>query len=163
MSENNHRVNVAEPSTMKSGTRSPCDECAFSNKGAGLEPYNSLRGRICALGPIPFGCHHGLDWHGSSSWSAAQAREALRTSGICEGWRAEVQRLNRNGWYGKYRIIRRAVAKSALVLVELFTAASDNRKPVEKKRYLISLKRHLRFLSSRDIEHKKLPFDLHAY
>lgn len=78
-------------------------------------------------------------------------------SGICEGWRAEVQRLNREGWFGKYRIIRRCVAKNALFLVELFTAAASD--STTKKKYLASLRRHLRFLASKDIEHKKIPFD----
>ena len=140
-------------------SRPPCDECAFGKNGAGQEPYNALRGRICALGPLPFGCHHGQNWHGSSNWSAAQVQQALRTSGICEGWRAEVQRLNKQGWYGKYRIIRRCVAKNALFLVELFTTASDKGAITQKKKYLASLKRHLRFLASKDIEHKKIPLD----
>lgn len=147
--------------------RPPCDECAFSKNGAGQEPYNALRARICSLGPLPFGCHHGLNWHGSSNWTAAQVREGLRTAGICEGWRTEVQRLNRKGWFSgrrrTYLIIRKAVAKSALLLVELFSAASDKANVVQKKRYLASLKKHLKFLSSKDIEHKKLPFELNVY
>jgi len=135
--------------------KSPCEECAFSKKGAGQEPYNSLRGKICALGPIPFGCHHGTDWADSSSWSHDQVQLALRTTGICQGWAAEVRRLKARGWYGPYRLIRRAIARRALLFIELFTAAKQG--TPEKKKYLAQLKRMMRFLGTKDIEHKKIP------
>lgn len=134
--------------------RPPCDECAFSKKGAGTEPYNALRARVCSLGPLPFGCHHGTDWHGSSTWSAEKTAQTLRTVGICEGWRSEVRRLNAKGWFGKYRVIRRAVAKQALFCIEVFNSSEPG--PVKKK-YLRALKRMVKFLAEKDIERKKIP------
>ena len=134
--------------------KSPCNECAFSKQGAGTEPYNVLRSQVCALGPIPFGCHHTIDWRSQHSWTPAQHREAIRQSGMCQGWMARVRELNAQGWYGKYRVIRRAIAKQCLELIDLFT---DEKNPREKKRQLSALKRMLRFLTSKDIAHKKIP------
>lgn len=144
-------------------SRSPCDECAFGKNGAGMEPYNQLRGQICVLGPIPFGCHHGLNWHDSSNWSGSEIRQALKNAGICQGWKREVARLNAEGWFGKYRVIRRAVAKNALFYVELFTAASNVGNEPQKNKYLRALKRMLKFLYSKDIENKKIPLTGDVY
>ncbi len=134
--------------------KNPCDECAFGKAGAGTEPYNALRGKICALGPLPFGCHHGLDWRNSSLWTFEQQKENLRKSGICEGWRREVRRLNEKGWFGVFRVIRQAIAKQCLELIEIWIHEED---PVEKRKQHRALKRMLRFLTSKDIARKKIP------
>lgn len=133
----------------------PCDECAFSKQGAGLEPYNALRAKVCALGPLPFGCHHGLDWQSSKLWTFTEQRENLRRSGMCEGWRREVRELNAKGWFKTpYQVIRQAIAKQALQLIEIFVREEN---PVEKRKQRRLLSKMLRFLTSKDVGNKKLP------
>jgi hypothetical protein len=135
--------------------KSPCDECAFGKKGAGTEPYNSLRGQICALGAVPFFCHHSVDWESDQRfWVGKVLTEKTRQSGICQGWKARVRQLHAKGWFGEYREIRQAIAKHALRLIEAFT---DEKDPETKKLYSKKLRKITRFLASRDIEHKEIP------
>lgn len=136
--------------------KSPCDECAFTKgAAANLEPYNQLRGMVCALGPLPFGCHHNLDWHNSDRWTVAQQREALRTAGICQGWAASVRELKAKGVYSTpFQAIRQAVAKQALMAIELFVGAKNER---EKKRMHGLLRRMLSFLAAKNVAHRKIP------
>ena len=135
-------------------SKSPCSECAFSKTGAALEPYNAIRAEVCALGPLPFGCHHGLNWNGSKMWTPDEQRANLRKSGMCEGWKARVRLLNSKGFFGKYTPIRRAIAKQFLELLEVWLAETDEKEKSSQHR---AMKRMLRFLASRDIEHKKIP------
>jgi hypothetical protein len=136
-------------------SRPTCDECAFGKKGAGTEPYNSLRGQICALGAVPFFCHHSLDWESDQRfWVGKVLTEKTRQSGICQGWKARVRQLHAKGWYGEYRAIRSAIAKHALQLIEAFSSEKD---PETKKQYQKKLRSMTRFLASRDIANKKIP------
>lgn len=133
-----------------------CDGCAFKPGGeANKEPYNSLRAHVCALGPIPFYCHHDVDWRAQHGWSASQVREQCRVAGVCGGWTAEVQRLHARGFYNNFRVIRQAVAKQCLMAIELFT--NDTNTPKQKLETRKLLFKMVRFLASKDITHKKIP------
>lgn len=132
-----------------------CNECAFSKNGAGKEPYNSLRATVCALGAIPFGCHHGTNWENSNTWTPEQIKAALREHGMCQGWKARVQELNGKGWYGEYREIRRIIAAQLLKLIDAFVSEKDRK---DKEKYLTSMRRMLKFLATKDIAHEEIPF-----
>lgn len=132
-----------------------CEGCAFKpGADANKEPYNSIRAQVCALGPIPFYCHHDVDWKAQHGWNAAQLRESCRVAGVCGGWTAEVRRLHGRGFYGEFRAIRQAVAKQCLFAIELFTSSEDGPKKSEVRRTLFKM---VRFLTSKDIGHKKIP------
>lgn len=134
--------------------KSPCQQCAFSKQGAGKEPYNSLRARVCALGPVPFFCHHGLDWKDQKNWVGPILTQNCRQSGICEGWRAEVRRLAAKGWYGEFRIIKQLIAKHCLKLIDVFADEQDQTK---KPEHVKKLQRMLKFLAKKDIRNEQIP------
>ena len=136
--------------------KSPCDECAFRpGAGAHEEPYNRLRGMICAHGSVPFFCHHGIDWRAQHTPEfIARGREMARRTGVCQGWKVEVARLNSTGFFNDgFRSIRHAIAKQCLQTIDLFT----NAKGREKKRLRNLLRRMVAFVCSRNIARKKIP------
>lgn len=131
-----------------------CMDCAFKEGGAAnKEAYNRLRGEVCALGAIPFFCHHSIDWQSQHSWTSEEKRQACRTSGACGGWVARVNVLRAKGFYDQYRVIRQAVAKQALFGIDLLCDATDKK----RKKVLSTLRRMMRFLAAQDIERKKIP------
>jgi hypothetical protein len=71
-----------------------CAGCAF-RKGCETwhEVENRVTSQLCVSGPIPFACHHGLDW--DSVLASALPVQALVPAGerlhICEGWRRAVR------------------------------------------------------------------------
>lgn len=103
----------------------PCSTCAFGPKRPGTaaaEPNNSVKGLICALGPLPFFCHHGrdgaeYDWKGSPLGVMQLAPENRK---VCAGWKQAVHERARRGWFRSGRLIRRAVARVALDLLATF-------------------------------------------
>lgn len=109
---------------------SPCDTCAFKEGSIthDREPYNRLRGLICALAGIPFACHHGLDharsihvMKGKSFDLAGNVTKAR----ICAGWKSEIARLKREGHFpddSSQRKDQQIFGNYALGLVEMFIA-----------------------------------------
>lgn len=127
---------------------SQCEECAFKpGAAANKESYNSLRGQVCALGAVPFFCHHNLNWQEDQRlWVGEKMKENCRAAGICQGWKQRVAELHKRGFFGEFREIRRAVALACLQLIE------------EPTKYKTRIRRMLRFLSSPDIGDKEIPF-----
>ena len=93
-----------------------CDSCALGNKGgACLEPYNSLRAQICALGGIPFACHTGFDWQkGETAFLEIPSNQRK----MCAGWQAKIREYKAAGRFDEYAPIRRAIAQTALASIE---------------------------------------------
>jgi hypothetical protein len=107
-----------------------CSSCAF-RKGCETyekEPYNRLKSMIAALGLVPFFCHRGFDWKNTKGMMPpAGARN------VCEGWKAEVQKLKAKGHYAdpEIRKLRKIAAGSALVSLETFCDSKDKEKKEE--------------------------------
>lgn len=135
-------------------SRDPCSECAFRSGGAANdEPYNRLRGIICAHGAVPFFCHHDVPWRDKIAMAAFN-REMARKAGVCQGWRRQVRILNDSGFYRDgFLTIRREIAKQCLQAIDLFTHSKGRRR--EKLRKL--LWKMVTFVCSREIAHKKIP------
>lgn len=139
--------------------QTPCDTCAFGKAGGATEPHNRLKGQICALGGLPFFCHHApdgreLDWHGDSADYFRSLRNK-KDRRVCAGWKREVRAYRSRGFFGKYRIIRRAVAQGALDSLVEFLA--DDTEAEEKLQAQHHLWRALRFLVRRNIGPLKIP------
>lgn len=137
---------------------SQCDTCAFGNSGAAKEANNALKGKICALGAIPFWCHHGkdgteYDWQ-NSKLGPYELEQSNRK--ICAGWQAEVAKLKRRGFFDEFRAIRRAAARVAFRSLEIFIDKTVSLHKKERAR--VMLERCLKFLVKRDIRHEELPF-----
>jgi hypothetical protein len=131
-----------------------CDTCAFRDGSVihDQEPYNALRGLICALGARPFYCHHlnGEDHHGDQQYLLQRLPSARRflqkvyaglgkadspilqgeTLRICEGWKEEVRRHKAAGLFSDpaVREVRRLAAARALQVIEDFIAAPEGSK-----------------------------------
>lgn len=94
-----------------------CNECALLPGGeANCEPENNLKAALCALGGIPFWCHHGLDWQNPENHKAAnraEARAKVQELGmrICGGWAAEVARLKSVGYFNHIPEAKKAFAQ----------------------------------------------------
>jgi hypothetical protein len=96
--------------------KSPCEGCAFTpGAAANKELRNHLKGVICLLGPAPFVCHHGQPWDDPETHKLSP--RALFGSGwqICEGWKREVAKLAKTGYYAKFAEATRAIAQCALI------------------------------------------------
>lgn len=143
--------NVHEPMNER---KTPCSECAFRpGADAHEEPYNRLRGMICAYGAVPFFCHHKVPWRDKIKMMAFN-REMARQAGVCHGWRTQVGKLAASGFYGDgFLVIRREVAKQCLVAIDQFTGSRGKR----RARLIKLLQAMVRFVCSRNIAHKKLP------
>ncbi len=103
----------------------PCEGCAFSEgAAANQEPYNALRAQVCALGGIPFYCHHDMDWLGSGKRTFT--REEARQLKMCGGWQREVNRLAKSGYFKRAsHFIMRGLAMAALDSIEIFVSTTD--------------------------------------
>ena len=82
--------------------QTPCDTCAFGKAGGATEPHNRLKGQICALGGLPFFCHHApdgreLDWHGDSADYFRSLRNK-KDRRVCAGWKREVRAYRSRGF-----------------------------------------------------------------
>ncbi len=126
-----------------------CEGCAFrpGAQPGNQQPYNELRGEICALGGIPFYCHTGFDWQrlGRAEERPPTGAE-LRASGTCAGWRARVRELNTTGHYRKGGKVRRWIALYAYQLVDQFVHAKPGH---EKRRLHWRLREAIAFLAKR--------------
>jgi hypothetical protein len=106
----------------------PCDTCAFRPGSVthDREPQNSLRGELCALGAIPFYCHHGRDGQVRDLGSPpmkARARRVLVQAGetvICQGWRRAVAELAATGYFKDSPRVKRAYAELGLGALQIF-------------------------------------------
>src|SRR5438105_11784385 len=99
---------------------SPCEGCAFSpGAAANREPYNELRAEICKLGAVPFWCHHKMNW---KKPSVTEILASVREGHICQGWKREVAKLARTGWFRdrETRRERRLLAAKAFHLLGKF-------------------------------------------
>src|SRR5579863_867335 len=89
------RIPVRSGAARPLDPNSPCSTCAYGTAGgAAKEPHNRLKGQICALGGIPFFCHHApdgreLNWHGGPAEYFASMRDR-RDIRMCAGWKREV-------------------------------------------------------------------------
>lgn len=84
------------------GCRSSCEGCAFTaGAQANLEPYNSLKAIICALGFLPFYCHHTRDGRDITDRPKTMSRAEMKQQQlvICAGWAAKTKRLRTAGHY----------------------------------------------------------------
>ncbi|MGH9522214.1 MAG: hypothetical protein ACRD3E_06755 [Terriglobales bacterium] len=124
----------------------PCDTCAFGNAGAALEAYNNLRARVCALGAVPFFCHHSIDWQSQHSWKPNEIRRNARQSGVCAGWKREVKALTAKGWFKHARWLRHALAA---VLLERINEWADEKDEARKSALLTQIKAMLRVLTQK--------------
>ncbi len=136
---------------------SPCETCAFGNKGAGQEPENALKAQICSLGAIPFWCHHGkdgqeYDWQNSPLGPMALSPENRK---ICGGWQEQVSLLKKAGYFAKYGAIRRWVGRGAFKAYEIFATPEMNLH--KKERANRKLERCLKFLIAKDIDEMEIP------
>ena len=133
---------------------SQCEGCAFKpGADANREPYNNLRGQVCALGAIPFYCHHNVNWEENQKlWVGDTLKQNCRTAGICQGWKSRVAELHKRGFFGEFREIRRIIAQQCLSLIEHFTDDKAEKKKIGKK-----IRRMLRFLAAEDIGDKEIP------
>lgn len=142
---------------------SACDTCAFrpGSTTHDNEPYNSLRGMLCALGARPFHCHHlnGEDHHDNQQYllqRMPQVRKFLakvpelqddpvlqgEATHLCEGWKQAVRKYKAKGLFDDpaVRRIRRIAADRALEVIDLFLAApEDSPEKAEYNRELKSL------------------------
>jgi hypothetical protein len=116
-----------------------CDTCAFHPGSIthDKEPYNALRGMLCALGAIPFYCHDGLDWRNHQAMVQSEPRVRrwlVREFGIhgptlhhCEGWKEAVRRYKAQHLFDDpaIRRVRHLAADRALELIEQYIAAPE--------------------------------------
>lgn len=106
---------------------SACATCAFRPGSVthDQEVYNALRGMLCALGAVPFYCHHGHNWEDANAMLAAH----LCGPGLelCEGWKAAVAENKAKHLFDDpgIRRVRRIAADRALVVIEEFIAAPE--------------------------------------
>ena len=138
----------------------PCDTCAFGKSGgAADEPYNATRGLICAFGGLPFFCHHGKDGREYDWRSDPLGPLTLDPTNrkLCEGWRAMVGGLKRNGYFpdSNMTYIRRFVAKRCYSFFERFLIEGMGR--AKKKHAWGEMKRCMKFIMTRDISDRQLP------
>ncbi len=80
----------------------PCATCAFGKSGgAADEANNRLKGMICALGGIPFFCHHGRNGK-EYAWRDGQLgvmELPPNERKVCGGWRRTVAMLAKRGHF----------------------------------------------------------------
>jgi hypothetical protein len=125
-----------------------CDSCAFRTGSVthDQEPYNALRGLLCALGGRPFHCHHlnGADHHKDQQYllqRLPRVRAFLKTLPelqgepvlegetvkLCEGWKEQVREYKAKHLFDDpaVRRVRHLAADRALEVIDLFMAAPD--------------------------------------
>jgi hypothetical protein len=129
---------------------SGCDSCAFRPGSVthDKEPYNALRGLICALGARPFHCHHlnGEDHHDDQQYLLQRLPDVRRflqrfyaeqgwsgrilegeTLKLCAGWKEAVRENKAKHLFDDpaVRRVRRLAADRALEVIEQFIAAPE--------------------------------------
>lgn len=121
---------------------SACSSCAFRPGSVthDKEPYNALRGLLCALGAVPFYCHDGLDWRDHRAMVLCHPtvrRFIVSITGIpgptlhhCEGWKEAVRRYKADHLFDDpaIRRVRHIAADRALEVIEQFVAAPEGSK-----------------------------------
>jgi hypothetical protein len=139
---------------------SQCEGCAFKpGAAANREPWNRLRSMICALGGIPFYCHHGLDWKrgekavgdalviikhqakleeiGIPKAALLRARLPIKDGEklhVCGGWRKAVGAIHaaHPTWFGgQDASVRRILALHALDSLEKWAGLKDKKQKAE--------------------------------
>lgn len=118
-----------------------CSECAFrKNCETWHETENRVVSQICAAGPIPFVCHHELDWQNPlATVLSPKALAAGKRLHICEGWKRAVRERT---WPADpaLRFYQRWLATAALLTFRKFrdgeaTARQLQRDPQPLDRY----------------------------
>lgn len=140
---------------------SHCDSCAFGKTGgAADEANNRLKGLLCALGPIPFFCHHDrdgkeYDWKNDILGPMVLPPEKRK---VCAGWQAEVRKRKAKGFFlvDGYRTIRKFVAARATRMLD--RSIATNVGPDEKKAARKELEKCSEFLIKKDIGDLEIPF-----
>lgn len=137
---------------------SQCSSCAF-RQGCEtyFEPFNRLRSEICALGPVPFLCHHLLDWQSHISVVNGVAFDIHGNSQkahVCEGWKARVRELAAAGRFSDPEInkIQRLAAQRALHVINLAIDADGEL----KETYYRELRGLMQLLTGKEIEQDKI-------
>jgi len=101
-----------------------CLGCAYTEgTPANQEPWNNLRAQFCAMGAIPFVCHHGKDWLNAPQMTLAEAYQNKYP--ICQGWRREVQELADAGYFNGSIRACRAYAQIGLELLGIVCDPSE--------------------------------------
>lgn len=112
----------------------PCDTCAFRPGSVthDAEPHNRLRGELCALGAIPFYCHHGVDGvvRDLKDVTPDVRRLAVQTGYmvICQGWRRAVKELAAEGYFKDSPRVKRAYAELGIGALQIFTGSEQGEK-----------------------------------
>lgn len=112
----------------------PCDTCAFRSGSVthDEEPHNRLRSELCALGAIPFYCHHGAD--GTVRDLGTVTRETQRVAVqtgfivICQGWRRTVKELAAAGYFKESPRLKRVYAEVGLGALRTFVSEEEGPK-----------------------------------
>jgi hypothetical protein len=111
-----------------SDSRGPCAGCAYTTGAdANREPRNYVAAQLCALGGLPFYCHHAKD--GSlvdiREIPVEQRRAEIQAGRlqICRGWRRETAELHRAGYFDAARDLKRQFAEAALRALGVFTGS----------------------------------------
>lgn len=103
----------------------PCDTCAFRPGSVthDEEPQNYLRGELCALGGLPFYCHHDRAGAVQNPADLKMTRREAVQSGktvICQGWRRAVKELAESGYFKDSPRLKRAYAELGLGALQVF-------------------------------------------
>ena len=139
----------------------PCDACAFAapgTPGAASEPYNRMRGAICANGPIPFFCHHTrsgaeIDWQ-SDPLAPLHVPPTQRK--ICGGWQRAVAAIAATGKFhlgqtpedrDALRRYQRQLAQHTFNMLEKYLAEKND--PAKKRELRLQLKDSCRALGEK--------------
>lgn len=127
---------------------SACDTCAFrpGSQTHDQEPYNALRGVLCALGGRPFHCHYvnGEDRHDDQTYLVRVLWGQVdgATVHLCEGWKQAVREYKAKHLFDDpaIRQLRHTAADRALVVIDEFIdAPEDSPEKAELNRELASL------------------------
>jgi hypothetical protein len=130
---------------MSTKSREQCEGCAFKpGAAANREPYNLLRSEVCALGAIPFFCHHSIDWK-NRKMDSASIRADVRIAGICQGWKRRVGELRAEGYFVDVEK-RRTRRFSAMYILGVLDEWIEQKDPTEKKILHSQLREALRLL-----------------
>jgi hypothetical protein len=133
-----------------------CDTCAFGKAGAAKEPYNRLRGMICAVSGTPFFCHHDRDGNAYDLKDKLGFFQiAPNKRKVCEGWKRAIrERIRRHGSFlfrglpladrMALRRYERRMGTRALEAIDEMVAAHDVTDKKALQREIKSLIRALR-------------------
>jgi hypothetical protein len=115
---------------MANDCRKPCSTCALKPGTVTFEeePHNFLRAELSVLGGLPFHCHHRKGDEREMENDAEVACSILKGEiPTCAGWRREVAKLARIGYYRENLSRRKDFAKVGLRCVEMLASPTVSR------------------------------------